>query len=579
MSFAKAFQRASQEQGQNMGVPEIIETDPQLVPHMYRAQVQPRCSLQFAGDRTHRDIWIEQWVNPREEDGKPTYQYPETQNVLEEGYFCRFRVKFPYRLFSNCGQDSIFRPMLGKNGIPFIPGSGVKGVFLRYCKKSDRALAIRYCGDKEPLTQGILRFHGAYPVGDWAGTAVKEEKNYYRIVDVVHPQEKRQIGIEEKSTSAFALISFYQPELVFEISSTELLSQEEWRNISGKLKSALVQGLGGKTSTGYGLPFITKNQYDINLSLHGVGITPVLLSGEPEFRPNVFKATLRGHAKRLLGGCCQNQQDNQRVEKKIGELFGNTQAPGKVEIYWELRNPSSNTDWQPTYDIRGNLHISAPNADVNFIKYLIKFAYTMGGFGKSWRRVWHKNFYHQNLRYDKLIGCHWECKDSGWKNDISEWVDDIRTPEQLDNFLKNLENECKKYFQVKEPQSLNWREAWYKKRVAVYSKPVSQSQVIELFHKRIYKQTQAIGGRKTIIRQKNGREEETEVLVVSSVWHRMLPIEGNKYLEIVTVFHGDRTPNSPWQHRTEGDQLQPFIQNLENAQLKLTWGTRPVFNT
>jgi CRISPR-associated protein Cmr6 len=58
----------------------------------------------------------------------------------------------------------------------------------------------------------------------------------------------------------------------------------------------------------------------------------------------------------------------------------------------------------------------------------------------------------------------------------------------------------------------------------------------------------------------------------------MLPI-GDKYLEIVTVFHGDRTLQSPWRHRTEGDQLQPFIKSLENAQLKLTWGTPPVFNT
>lgn len=270
MSFSKAFQRASKKQGQEVEIPEIIETDPELVPHMYRAQVKPRCSLQFAAERTHRDIWIEQWVYPKD-DAQPTYQHAEQENVIESGYFCRFRVDFPYRLFSNCGQDSIFRPMLGKNGIPFIPGSGVKGVFLRYCKKSDKksnnSLAIKYCGAKEPLTPGILRFHGAYPVGDWAGTVKSEGTTSYRLVDVVHPQENRQLGVDDKITSASALISFYKPKLIFEISSNKFLPEEEWKSICGILKSALQQGLGGKTSTGYGLPFITKNKYDINLAL------------------------------------------------------------------------------------------------------------------------------------------------------------------------------------------------------------------------------------------------------------------------------------------------------------------------
>jgi CRISPR-associated protein Cmr6 len=70
-----------------------------------------------------------------------------------------------------------------------------------------------------------------------------------------------------------------------------------------------------------------------------------------------------------------------------------------------------------------------------------------------------------------------------------------------------------------------------------------------------------------------------DLFLLALCGHRMLPIEGNKYLEIVTVFHGDRTPKSPWRHRTEGDQLKPFIESLENAQLNLTWGTRPTFNT
>jgi CRISPR-associated protein Cmr6 len=51
---------------------------------------------------------------------------------------------------------------------------------------------------------------------------------------------------------------------------------------------------------------------------------------------------------------------------------------------------------------------------------------------------------------------------------------------------------------------------------------------------------------------------------VSSVWHRMLPISNNKYLEIVTVFHGDRTP---WDN-----QLNPFIQALESIGMSQTWG-------
>ena len=54
--------------------------------------------------------------------------------------------------------------------------------------------------------------------------------------------------------------------------------------------------------------------------------------------------------------------------------------------------------------------------------------------------------------------------------------------------------------------------------------------LLNCFHNEIYKQTQAIGGR-TI--GTNSRGEEIEILVVSSVWHRMLPINNNQYLEIV----------------------------------------------
>jgi CRISPR-associated protein Cmr6 len=50
----------------------------------------------------------------------------------------------------------------------------------------------------------------------------------------------------------------------------------------------------------------------------------------------------------------------------------------------------------------------------------------------------------------------------------------------------------------------------------------------------------------------------------------MLPLPDNKYLEIVTVFHADRTP---WK-RQGADQLKPFIQAIK-SELKITsptWG-------
>ena len=73
-------------------------------------------------------------------------------------------------------------------------------------------------------------------------------------------------------------------------------------------------------------PYTPKNKYDFSLYLKGEGINPVLLSGEPEFRPNFFKATLRGHALRLLAGYSN-------PHNKVGILFGSTKAPAQVEIF------------------------------------------------------------------------------------------------------------------------------------------------------------------------------------------------------------------------------------------------------
>lgn len=548
--------------------------DPQEIPMMYRAQIQKRCSLQFrqkreTGKPTHIEQWTEEWLDPREGETQPRHQYLDVPEIIADGTFCRIKMQFPFRVLSNCGQDSFIRPPIDGCGIPFIPGSSIKGLFLRACKERDLKpenkvkLTQEYCGRANKIAQ--LRFHGAYPIGDWAATKQSGDRVSYRMVDVVHSQQSWQIGDDnwDRGTNAIAQISLYQPTLIFEISSRESLSKEEWQTIVYILKAALRPGLGGRTSIGYGLapyPPRNQNEYDVSAYLHGKGITPVLLSGEPEFRPNIFKATLRGHFQRLLAGCTS---DSTTVKKTVGRLFGNENNPARIEIYWDGK---PQTEWSYTYDVRGQLYIirdpkkeeSFIDKDRQFIQLVFKFAYTIAGWGKSWRRVWHQDFY-EEPNYDKLIGCH-------WKSD-EKWLTDITSQENLSDFLNKVEKSAKDYLNQRGNNCLDWRESWHRDRLAVYSNIVTKSQAIALFHQEPFRTTPAIGGRKP------NDEAPTSV---SCVWHRMLPIDNGKYLEIVTVFHGGQ--NSGWckqWERKESDQLVKFTNQLIDKGLQFTWGTPP----
>ncbi|MBO0352361.1 hypothetical protein J0895_25430 [Phormidium pseudopriestleyi FRX01] len=545
MLLAKAFEEAKREavkQGKNIEI-EIPKTaapvniEPEQIPMMYRAQVQGRCSLQFAGNNNDLKQWTKEWVYPKD-DQTPTYQYPEPPLGFD-GEIYRIKVEFPFRLFSNCGQDNIARPIIGKNGIPFLPGSSVKGLFRRAC--SDEK-ARNYCGDKDNLNPEIFRFLGAYPLGNWAK----------QINDIVHPQQVRQVQ-GNGSPTALALISLYKPELIFEFSSSS--PEVDWQDVERILLKALQQGVGGKTSSGYGMggnfpdkPTITP-AYPISFELKNIGVSSVLRTGEPEFRPNLFKATLRGHVSRLLAGVCPNQEV---VNRETNRLFGHTTEPSQVQVLWQSKQEDFDTRGKnPTYTTRGVLYVNTPRTDVDFIENVLKFAFVMGGFGKSWRRVWHKKFY---PTYQKLeIGCHWESPD----------IDEIQTRQHLKQFLDSLFALSCDRLGSKPPKPLSWKEAWHPQRVAVYSNIVTESAAVRLFHDDVFKTTPAIGGR---------NPKDKRPTFVSSVWHRMLPIAGNKYLEIVTVFHGDRTP---WKHKQEGNQLHKFIQKLTDKGLQLTWGTSP----
>ncbi|MEM8613105.1 MAG: hypothetical protein AAGF93_13880 [Cyanobacteria bacterium P01_H01_bin.105] len=543
-----------------------LSPDSERVPMMYRAQIDGRCSLHFAGkDNQDLDNWLEQWTHAGAQN-QSHYQHQEPK-LGWDGSIYRIEVEFPWRLFSDCGQDSIARPVIGKNGIPVIPGSSVKGLFRRVC---DEEQLEKYCGGAQgldPSTVGF-RFHGAYPVGNWCD----------RIADLVHPQQSRQVE-HKGDASAYALISLYRPQMVFEFSAAEH-TQVDWQEIHELLKAALQQGVGGKTSTGYGMGGHEPGQAPNYpppvrmVRLAGMGTKSVLRTDIPEFRPNLFKATLRSHTQRLLGGLCANRQV---VDTAVRNFFGSSERPGKIQITWDdrsnndpkiedysvsgilkfadnpaNRNKSASGTPTKTYNIPGVLRFSGNPTDVEFLFQILQFAYTMGGFGKSWRRVWHKEFYPDYPKLNKFhIGCHWESRD----------IVVPKSSEELAIFIDDLIQKCQHVIQSANNRPSSWAETWHRDRVAVFSHLTSSSTAIKLFHYKAFKNTIAVGGRKP----------KPKELSVSSVWHRMLPVSEAKFLEIVTLFHKD---TQIWRHEGQ-NQLSPFIEALEQSGLSLTWGQHP----
>lgn len=529
------------------------------IPMMYRAQVEGRCSLMFAGNNKDLERWKDEWVDPSPD--KARYQRQEPSLGLD-GTIYRIAVNFPFRLLSDCGQDSITRPILGKDGIPYFSGSSVKGLFRRICTPDQ---VKKYCGDPQELTPSLLgfRFHGAYPVGDWSGMhKVKVTRRgesttdvRYRMLDVVHPQQERQLGSKKKqNATALASISLYKPRMIFEFSCAD--PEVNWEEVERIFWRAIALGFGGKTSIGYGLggnnesrPSLPPFHSNTFVYLMGQGVSSTLRNDEPEFRPNMFKASLRGHVQRLLAGVVGERH---RLDREVNRLFGSSDGCGEVQLFWEHRQPVKIETFGAT-PVDGILHINASKSqDADLIEQTLKFGFIMGGFGKSWRRASHELFHESYSKFE--IGCHWQLP--GIER---SWIT-LQSLQDLKAFLETLHHTYIDRFGSGQAIPLDWREAWHPDRLSIYAAVTQKSNAITLFHHDIYKYTPAIGG-------KNARDDRPKF--VSSVWHRMLPINEGEFLEIVTMFHAKR---EQWKHETDGDQLNNFIQSLKDKGLSLVWG-------
>jgi CRISPR-associated protein Cmr6 len=407
------------------------------VPMMFRASVNERCKLQYAGRDGDVHDWKREWLDGAAEEAPS----PSKEMQVRE-----YQVNWRY--VTNGGKDDgIIRPVLDSMGMPFYPGSSMKGLFRAACRVGEKAGSIdvgsgdRYCGTID--VPGILRFQGGYAVNnDWK----------LGVLDLTHPQQDWQVKNpstsakeKEKGASAFSLISLYQPMLQFRISGME--EGINWETVWKIWEIGLGLGLGCRVSAGYGVvqrknkSLLLTGDRLFEAKIKGMGSPSKRLDGALEFRPNIFRAAIRGHALRIFSGL-----NVAFADRLVDELFGGISKEGAKCGLLRMVFHSDYLDWrnqsdESQYDVSGQLiWVLASDIDrciqltpeqciqegrrtldevqrqeqVDSLKALIKaltqFAMLMGGFGKSWRRSDHKKFFKSYTHHQ--IGCHWEWGDA-----------------------------------------------------------------------------------------------------------------------------------------------------------------------
>ena len=551
------------------------------VPMMFRAQINGRCQLQRIDTERSRnedaqdaELWVYEWID-KAYPNAPTFDAGVQTHIF----------KINWRFVTNGGQDDgIIRPVIGAYGWPFYPGSSMKGIFRNACTPDQ---ANRYCGnelqggDFEP---GILRFHGGYPTTtEWTDG----------LIDIIHPQQVRQVQ-QEKRTSAFAQISLYQPEMRFGISSVEALDNDEWKTIWKILEKGLSHGIGCRVSAGYGQIEDHTGRTLYSCGLKGQGQAPKLLDGTGEFRPNVFRAAIRGHALRLFGGLT----DVDIAEGLVNNLFGSVRGSGDVGLLsisfqtHQIEMDSYGRDrWeQPTYDVEGDLYwmLNHPldNPDqrkplINLIRSLTRFAMVLGGFGKSWRRADHRIFYpdYAEQDYKPLIGCHWQ-----WNGEDSLRYDvRIRKLEQLSSFIDSIRDTALEWINVRGISlqsgrwADDWREAWHPDSVQVWGRVAESAEdcmAARWLHSPYREAIPSARIREGSIYRSSVTGQMGQI---GRLWHRMYPVVGlkkrkddpkgkpipvrtSKYFELLTLF-----PDSS----TEYHQFLQFLENEQQMFVKL----------
>lgn len=322
------------------------------------------------------------------------------------------------------------------------------------------------------------------------------------------------------------------------------------------------------------------------------------MNDTPEFRPNMFKAAIRGHTLRIFGGLSNASNAKSLVETLFGGVTGEGKV-GLVKMYWQnFQKPKFDTFEygyeEDIYQVDGALKwvftVSMPEEKrtslIVLMRNLTRFAMLLGGFGKSWRRADHDLFYPDYYDYkEPLIGCHWQYGPKSLSG-----LNLVTNLNKVGPFLDKVRDSAGQWMQLQgidfdSTYAEEWREAWHPQKVQVWARVAedeNNSLAIKWFHGAYQKEDRRAGIPEGSIYRSNltGRIGQ-----VGRIWHRMYPRfkllknpdaptkpiikSSDEYLEFLTIF-GDDSP--------EFTDFQNFLQQSQEKKksnpFQLVWGEK-----
>ncbi|MEN8444695.1 MAG: RAMP superfamily CRISPR-associated protein [Cyanobacteria bacterium J06555_13] len=335
-----------------------------------------------------------------------SFPAPDTETIISAGEPCGY---WPWSTKDFAELDT--RP----STLPlrcFIPASSIRGVVRSWAKQRPSLVnrmnaLLGQQNQQDDITPGKIEFLDAWPVNAITPT-----------LDVVTPQEKFQVFHDpEIKSQPHALYTFGDGKKPVDIviairgipgKTTTAEVEEVWQWVQQAMQS---DGIGSRTSSGYGAlsapeafspapnirgpqPNYVVQRFSFQLFSQGCyGADSI----NPELRPTHWRGWLRSWLLRFFLGVMSEKNAQKTVAEIMGSLGENERATkGKIKIVLEDTEEGRRSQNFPYfYKWQGDLMISGPKNILNGIVLpIMRFAATLGGLGRGWRRPLH---YYKNL--------------------------------------------------------------------------------------------------------------------------------------------------------------------------------------